>query len=172
MLPRPGGAVFVLSASAIRGCTASGQLDTTIGTAPDFAYTTNGIVEFARTADGGMAHLGSTGWRRINAGFVPDTSLGAFGTVAFTLPTVANLIAQPDGGVLVGGTDGPDFKVLRYTSNGILDPGFGTNGTATFNVAGTQPSALAKLVAQPDGRILAIGKHYDTLDGAMVRFWP
>jgi hypothetical protein len=34
------------------------------------------------------------------------------------------------------------------------------------------PAQLLKLIAQPDGRILAVGSHDDGFDAAVVRFWP
>lgn len=108
----------------------------------------------------------------MNSGLITDQSIGQFGVVKTVVESASSFIVQQDGGVLIGTGDGPNFKVVRYTAKGVLDADFGTGGTALFNVADTNTADLLKLVAQPDGRILAVGKHYDTVDAAIVRFWP
>lgn len=188
MVLRPGGAVYVSvkrtsgTGGAVQGCTAAGVLDTTVGSGPNFSYEVGpDLVDFARTYDGGLAFVRNDGigpgapyatWSRVNASFVPDTTIGLFGEVRAALPAASGFIVGQDGGVLIGGAVGPDFKIVRYSSKGMLDADFGAGGTASFNVAETNTADLIKLVAQPDGRVLAIGKHYDTADAVILRFWP
>jgi uncharacterized delta-60 repeat protein len=187
MFLRPGGAVFVFlrtgpSGGVMKGCTASGAPDTTIGSSPEYSYAFDAsAVDVARTPDGGFAFLENTvvgagapyaAWSRVNASFVRDTSIGSFGSLQTPLSEATGFLVQADGGALVAGALGPDFKVLRYTSKGLLDPDFGVAGTATLSIGGFM-ATLSKLVAQPDGRVLAIGKHDNgTFDAALVRFWP
>ena len=71
----------------------------------------------------------------------------------------AGLAIQPDGKlVLVGGIGGHggQFAVLRYRSNGTLDPTFSGNGWAVTNITGGDDWAW-DVALQPDGRIVAGG---------------
>ena len=177
MLLRPGGAVFVsvhkttATLGEVRGCTATGAVDTTIGA----AEVGPGVVDFARTPDAGFVFLANTtvgagapyaGWIRTSSSFVLTTYAQTPLAVATTL------VLEADGGFLIGGAEGPELKVVRYTSKDKLDADFGTGGTASFNVGDIYDAKLMKLVAQPDGRVLAIGKHDNGFDATAVRFWP
>lgn len=66
-----------------------------------------------------------------------------------------------DGSILVGGTGDRDFAIARFTSSGVLDPSFGTNGVTTYDFAGSF-DFLTDLLVIPDWngageRILAVG---------------
>jgi len=188
MVLRPGGGVFVsmrkpTGGGALLGCTAAGARDMTIGLAPDYQQDTTTVepFDFASAPFDGLAFITNlivgpdtpyAAWSRVNSGLITDQSIGQFGVVKTVVESASSFIVQQDGGVLIGTGDGPNFKVVRYTAKGVLDADFGTGGTALFNVADTNTADLLKLVAQPDGRILAVGKHYDTVDAAIVRFWP
>ena len=77
------------------------------------------------------------------------------------------VILQPDGKILAaGGTNSPNgdnnFALVRYNSNGIIDPTFGVNGrTVTdFKVFpnGNRSNDWANaVILQPDGKIVAAG---------------
>jgi uncharacterized delta-60 repeat protein len=41
------------------------------------------------------------------------------------------VVVQPDGKIVVGGNSGGDFALARYTTDGILDTGFGHGGIVT-----------------------------------------
>src|SRR5215470_11606481 len=89
-----------------------------------------------------------------------DPTFGNNG-IATTANTVANGAAlQSDGKIVVAGSvaNAQNFQqggLLRYTSSGVLDSGFGTGGEVLIAV-GTSNSGPAFAVAiQSDGKILA-----------------
>jgi uncharacterized delta-60 repeat protein len=107
------------------------------------------------------------------ARYMPDGSLdagfGEAGKVTTDLrggnDTAEAVAILPDGSILVGGTSWSkssdfDFAVVRYRSDGRIDRGFGSNGSAFVDFGGTLEEVRAMAV-QPDGRILIAG---DTLD--------
>ncbi|MDH3379700.1 MAG: hypothetical protein OEQ39_22475 [Gammaproteobacteria bacterium] len=70
---------------------------------------------------------------------------------------------QPDGKILVAGTSGSLFSLVRYNPDGSLDTGFGNNGTVitSFNIGGQTAFAL---VVQTDGKILIGGTSVTNLN--------
>src|SRR5690348_14256183 len=72
-----------------------------------------------------------------------DSSFGSGGKV-ITGPKAspnllpAALLLQPDGKIVVAGTTGlyGDVIVIRYNSNGSLDPTFGSSGMVTVHLIG------------------------------------
>jgi uncharacterized delta-60 repeat protein len=89
------------------------------------------------------------------------------------------LAFQPDGKIVVagaayegGGVATSDFGLIRYNSDGSLDPGFGIAGKLTTDFFGNfdQPNAVA---IQLDGKIIAAGsagQNISTADFAVVRY--
>lgn len=70
---------------------------------------------------------------------------------------VVGTAATPDQFGLVGG----DFGVARYTSAGLPDPGFGTDGKVITNIAGRTDLGYAVAV-QADGKIVVAGRVANT----------
>lgn len=80
----------------------------------------------------------------------------------------SDLLIQPDGKILAGGTNwvanSGDFLVSRWQSNGELDPTFGTNGSAKLDITEGEARLtddgdyLEAMALQPDGRILLAGR--------------
>ncbi|MGO1070480.1 hypothetical protein [Lysobacter sp. CA199] len=64
---------------------------------------------------------------------------------------------QADGKILVAGGDSTYFALARFDADGHLDPGFGTNGLATYSLDPEFYQAFSAVVVQPDGKILAGG---------------
>lgn len=104
-----------------------------------------------------------------------DDSFGAGGLV--TTPVVsgyydkANEVAlQTDGKIIVagvadmGGTaesyalERQDIALIRYNSDGTLDPEFGNGGIVTTSVAPAEFDEATSLVVQADGKIVVAGK--------------
>jgi len=91
----------------------------------------------------------------------------------------ANSIAmQSDGKVVVAGFSTntpddiePDFSLVRYNSDGTLDPGFGGDGKVTTDFSLLIDLILDMLV-QPDGKILVVGASVNgsNHDLAMARY--
>ncbi len=80
--------------------------------------------------------------------------------------TPSAVVIQPDGKIIVAGgtypifpSQGGQFALARYRSNGTLDTSFGSGGLVrtTFGSEGCYASALA---LQPDGKIIAAGTKY------------
>jgi uncharacterized delta-60 repeat protein len=85
------------------------------------------------------------------------------------------LVLEPGGKLVAAGSVAiagrSDFALVRYTSDGQLDPAFGAGGRVTIKVGSGYGGANA-LVIQPDGRLVAGG--YTDTDGhfVLVRFAP
>src|SRR5215472_11312168 len=88
-----------------------------------------------------------------------DPTFGNNGIVT-TANTVANGAAlQSDGKIVVAGSvaNAQNFQqggLLRYTSNGVLDSGFGTGGKVLMAVGTTNAGAAFAVAIQPDGKIV------------------
>jgi uncharacterized delta-60 repeat protein len=119
----------------------------------------------ASTADGGAADDGSSAAPVTNDVSPPapsvDLSFGASGFVGGSLTWIpAGVAAASDGTLVVSGfsndgTTPPVECVERYTSNGALDPSFGTAGVVRF---GASPGPRAQSVGiLPSGAIGILG---------------
>jgi hypothetical protein len=85
------------------------------------------------------------------------------------------VIAAPNGRILVGGRaysdssqDASDWALLRYTSSGRLDRGFGGDGIVVTDF-GTGEDSVRALTLH-DGRILAAGSIYSSQ--GLARYLP
>jgi len=56
-------------------------------------------------------------------------------------------------GVSLGESTGSDLSVMRYTTSGLLDPSFGSNGVFT----NTAFASVGGMAVQPDGKIVVVG---------------
>lgn len=103
---------------------------------------------------------------------------GTFGTGGIVLTNVAGgtqsdngigIVQQPDGKLVVAGNGFPggvsQLHVLRYLSNGALDPDFGTGGVVAEPAGAFYASKLTLL---PSGKILAVGSCL--VGGCLVRY--
>jgi uncharacterized delta-60 repeat protein len=117
----------------------------------------------ALTTDGTIELTGS--WQQA-VGLSHDVALGAFGTEGTTFHRTIGgddigeaIAAAPDNKVLIAGTTDAngsfDFLVFRTTTEGTLDPSFGTNGVEIIDLGGSDTAAAIAL--QPDGKILLAG---------------
>jgi uncharacterized delta-60 repeat protein len=109
-----------------------------------------------------------------------DTGFGTAGIVTTDLSSSINergtdLVVQPDGKIVVtssglnGGGD-LDFAVIRYASNGTLDPNFnesfGSGGISLIDfVLGSPNDDAAAILLQPDGQFLVGGSTVSGTDG-------
>jgi uncharacterized delta-60 repeat protein len=64
---------------------------------------------------------------------------------------------QPDGGIVVGGTNG-NFTVARYRADGSLDTSFGVNGSRTTVFNPSASESVGGLAILPSGKIVAVGR--------------
>jgi uncharacterized delta-60 repeat protein len=88
----------------------------------------------------------------------PDAAFGDGGKKSLDGTYGADVLAQPDGKlVVIGTTSGPDadFLLQRLGPDGTLDPSFGSSGKLKLNFSTVDfPTAGALL---PDGRLLVVG---------------
>jgi len=80
---------------------------------------------------------------------------------------------QPDGGIVVSGNANEDVALARYTWAGELDTTFNGTGTITTDF-GPSSEAITAVYVQPDGRLLAYGRHIGAsgYTYALARYLP
>jgi uncharacterized delta-60 repeat protein len=105
---------------------------------------------------------------RYSAGGVLDATFGTGGkttTPASSGNDFANsAVVQPDGKIVVAGSAGADFGVVRYTSVGTPDGSFGTGGVSIIDFGGADVEGLGNSVAlQTDGKIVVVGQNSGSL---------
>lgn len=150
--------------------TATGQLDPSFGVGGVVNVAHGQAESMAVQADGRILVAGNVfrnpGYESFLARYSADGAVDpAFGTggVATDAPGGLSggyggmaLAVQPDSKILMGsGTGGVAFGLLRYLSDGTLDPGFGNAGRVT--TSGIDANEVTGIAIQTDGRILAVG---------------
>ena len=156
----------------------AGSLDTTFGTGGvvttsfgdgvagvgGFEQSNGDIVAVAQVNFVNNAGTGIGLVRYTSAGEL-DTTFGANGITVTTFAGIAfdpfGFAVQKNGDILIGGvattkSGRNEFGLARYTSNGVLDTTFGTNGLVATKV-GTRSDAPSALLLQPNGQILMGG---------------
>ena len=108
------------------------------------AFETDVTVARYRALDGSLDDpgFGPDGWRRTDFGSGTEAGTG--------------VAIQPDGKVVVAGTDLSDFLLARYNTDGTLDSTFSGDGKLSTDFAGDSDRATGVAV-QPDGRIVVAG---------------
>jgi uncharacterized delta-60 repeat protein len=146
---------------------APGALDPTFG-AGGLVTTDFGGFDSAQAlaiqSDGKIVAAGSAGGdfalARYNADGSLDSTFGSSGKVTtdFGGFDAASAVAiQPDGRIVAAGrTEGGDFALTRYNSNGSLDTTFGGGGKVTTDFGGFD--AAFGVALQADGKIVAAGQ--------------
>lgn len=98
---------------------------------------------------------------RFRADGALDDAFGGDGKVTTSFPGFpeARAVAlQPNGRIVVAGTDGPNFVLVRYLRTGVLDPSFGIRGRVTTVFPRDTQNAVAEdLAIDPEGRIVVVG---------------
>ncbi|HYK46137.1 MAG TPA: T9SS type A sorting domain-containing protein [Parafilimonas sp.] len=106
-----------------------------------------------------------------------DPSFGKHGRMLTAIPghdiCIANAVAlQSDGKILVAGTAGDDFAVVRYNPGGAIDTSFGTGGGTVTDFRHGEDAAT-DMVIQPDGKILVSGYTFTSYGNfALARYQP
>jgi uncharacterized delta-60 repeat protein len=122
---------------------------------------------------------------RFNSDGSLDASFGVGGKAATnffgSFDEARSIAIQPDGKLVVGGpatnpfnfpNSGTDFGLVRYNSDGSLDPTFGSGGKVMTDFL-SEFDELNALAIQPDGRIIAAGSTEDSeeqTDIALARY--
>jgi uncharacterized delta-60 repeat protein len=173
----------------LKGCTAAGTPDPKFGSAPDYIkIVTSGTFET-------MGSHGATGYVMVFAreldvtkdyvdySVVSDTgevdqALAGGGVVNAFVGNGAWVETQPDGKVIVAGNtqvgNAFNWTLARFEPNGQPDLEFGDSGQVLlyFGVPEESQGLLQSIQLSADGRIYAVGSHFDVDDGAVARFWP
>lgn len=105
---------------------------------------------------------------RYNSDGSQDQTFAVGGKLTHEYPSVNAMCTQPDGKLVVV-SNGPlngNISVIRYLSNGSLDPGFGTQGKTVFNFGGG--INIQSVALQANGKILVSGSAEDEI--ALIRF--
>ena len=106
---------------------------------------------------------------RYNIDGALDATFGSAGIVTtdFDLGSGASdLVIQPDGKILAGGTafsnnsNTLDFAIVRYNANGSLDSNFGSGGKVITDFFGSTDQATA-IALQSDGKIVLGGSAFN-----------
>jgi len=155
---------------------ADGDLDPTFGNGgkvvTDFTSSTDYLNRIAVQPDGKIVAIGDThpshrgALARYNPDGTLDTTFGNGGkviTVASVRESAAGLLILPDGKIMISGSidlpssSNTSFALLRYNSDGSIDPTFGNGGTVTTNIGPDDDQAYA-LALQSDGKVVAAGR--------------
>jgi uncharacterized delta-60 repeat protein len=102
---------------------------------------------------------------RINADGSTDTSYGNGGVVQLPIPFITTFgvvriyasAMQPDGKIVVVGTDNNDGLILRFNPDGTADTSFSNDGIDRPNVNNNATDAIGTVLIQPDGKIIVSG---------------
>lgn len=168
----PGGRIVATGSSGDRMALAryhpGGGLDTSFG--PEGVVLSGGMLNglsAAVDADGRLLVAGQSGRpggpfdlavARYHRDGVPDASFGTGGFARTDLGASGEfpraLLLEPDGGLLVAGTSGAGFVLLRHLADGRRDPGFGTGGVVTSGPSVGWARSIERL---PDRRIVVAG---------------
>lgn len=157
----------IISDFALARYTAKGRLDRSFGgdgkVRTDFGGRYDEAYAVAVGTDGTIVVAGRSLDRVAVAKYLPNGSLdGSFssdGKARYPMdgPGTGNdLSIQPDGRIVVVGTNGSDLAVLRLLASGERDDTFGGDGLVTTDVGGSYDAARAVVVA-PNGRIVVGG---------------
>src|SRR6185503_7285539 len=95
---------------------------------------------------------------RFNADGTLDTTYGTGGKVTTDFGSFDlgfDAAATTDDKVVVSGRSGDDFALARYTTQGNLDPTFGTGGKVTTDLGGSDQAQ--GLTIDAAGRVVAVG---------------
>ncbi len=138
---------------------AGGKITTSVGTGIDIAQAVglqpDGKILAAGKANSDFAVV------RYNADGSLDPTFGSNGRVitAVTASTdeAYDVAVQTDGKIIVAGVGNGDFAVVRYDTNGVLDPSFGTNGVTITPIGTSSFDQAEGVVIQSDGKIVAAG---------------
>jgi uncharacterized delta-60 repeat protein len=145
-----------------------GNLDATFGTGgkvtADFMGTVNAYASAADVqADGKIVVVGIAGTEialvRYNTDGSLDVTFGVGGQVVTDVgsyASVAGLVIQADGKIVVAGSAGGHVVLARFNANGSLDTSFGVGGKVTSGLGGYSES-VAGIALQADGKIVVVG---------------
>ncbi len=146
----------------------------------DFAGAADNAAALALQSDGKIVVAGIANGNYAAARYLtngnPDPGFGNGGKLMTALSGIANdLAVQSDGKLVLAGTatggNNLDFGVLRLTTNGLPDAGFGNGGVVLTDFLSNDDGCGAVAI-QPDGKIIAGGfaNNGGSTDFALARY--
>jgi uncharacterized delta-60 repeat protein len=106
-----------------------------------------------------------------------DASFGVGGKLmtdvgSHSFDVVGSVTVQADGKIVVAGTSGSDFAVLRYNSDGSLDTSFNGTGKLMTDMGSDSDGSGNSVALQADGKIVVAGSSINgsSSDFAVVRY--
>jgi uncharacterized delta-60 repeat protein len=109
---------------------------------------------------------------RYNSDGSLDTSFNGSGKLTMVIgpanDEANSVIQQTDGKLVVVGSSGNDFAVVRYNPDGSLDTDFKGGGMLTTDIGADSIDKAASVVQQLDGKLVVAGTSND--DFALVRY--
>ena len=157
-----------------------GHALTPIGPGDDDAYS------LALQADGkivlaGYAHNGSNydiALARYTSTGALDAGFGTGGKVTTAIGTshdmAYHVAVQADGKIVVAGLAqlaSRDLALVRYTTSGALDSGFGAGGVVTTDISGRQDEAYGMTLTDEQIVVAGIADNGSNNDFAVARYW-
>lgn len=150
----------------------SGQVVTDFNGANDFVSAIT-LKSDGKILVGGSTHNTALGIYEFmvvcyNSNGTLDNSFGTGGKVSYNYgsdhqePGVSAIIVQPDGKIVVCGTDMNNltdrfFALARLNSDGTFDNSFSVDGKLTTALGDANDATCTSAVLQPDGKIIAAG---------------
>ena len=131
---------------------------TSYGNASILIQPDNKIILFGSSSDPNLYNGSITlSTARINSNGSPDTTFGIDGKVTtligYTYFPYTGII-KPDGKLIIAGASyGNHFSTVRYNTDGMIDPAYGTAGILTSGL-GVGYSQITSVLPQPDGKFL------------------
>ncbi|HEY0426220.1 MAG TPA: hypothetical protein VGC76_00310 [Pyrinomonadaceae bacterium] len=115
-------------------------------------------------AENGIPNLTSYYFLRYNADGTPDATYGDGGKILLSIPFQAQgynywlvkAARQPDGKIVLAGSDNNSGIILRFNENGTLDTSFAGGGIHRPNIINGR-DGITGVVLQPDGKIVVAG---------------
>ena len=157
-----------------------GSSDTSFGTGGQVLTTVAGLYDSATSVavqpDGKIVAAGySVNIGMFNSDFAIvrytpngalDSSFGGTGKVSTSIAGGfdhgSGLVIQPDGKIVVAGSGqvgaNTNFALVRYNTDGSLDPAFGLSGRVSTDFGSGSPSYAVGLALQADGKLVAAGR--------------
>jgi uncharacterized delta-60 repeat protein len=177
-----GGSYFRLSSDGTRDTTFALRGANYQPFGPAIAALTDGRYLVAARPAGSAGNAASCGVIRLLAGGTPDPTFFTGNLPGFFLNNgVRDIVVQPDGRILVGGSfnlmnGGPDsiqYGILRLLDNGRPDPTFNAVPRLA-RLAGSAIGSVRRLALRPDGWIVALGNAESGgfPRNQLFRFWP
>ena len=113
------------------------------------------------------------GVARYNADGSLDTAFDTDGRVSTAIGSDTEdfgyaVAIQSDGKIVVAGTSGDDFAVVRYTTAGALDTDFSTDGKVTTDIGSSTEDFAYAVAIQSDGKIVVAGTSGDDFAGSAL----